>query len=157
MDFSTKFRIFTICTIFYIIQQIIVSLLVQIFDDVSIGLIFLTWIAHLSYLIVWGWFIIVVYKDAKTRELTENWFFIIFFMSFLGAIIYYCYVKGKPKIEAQAKIPDKKVKKLELACPDCWKHFTIKETEEIPIPLKCPACRIKGEFPLLQPLQDLGT
>jgi len=54
--------------------------------------------------------------------------------------------KDKRKIEAVAKVAGKKVKKLELECPECAKDFTIKDTGKRPLPIKCPHCGVAGEI-----------
>ena len=54
--------------------------------------------------------------------------------------------KDKRTLEAEAKISGKKVKKLELECPECARDFTIKDTGKRPLAIKCPHCGVAGEI-----------
>ncbi|MDP6155297.1 MAG: hypothetical protein QF682_04055 [Candidatus Thermoplasmatota archaeon] len=54
--------------------------------------------------------------------------------------------RDKRTIEAEAKVSGKKVKKLELECPECSKDFMIKDTGKRPLPIKCPHCGVAGEI-----------
>ena len=54
--------------------------------------------------------------------------------------------KDNRQLAAEAKISGKKVKKLELECPECGKDFTIKDTGKRPLPIKCPHCGVAGEI-----------
>ena len=146
MGLSRKLEIYSICSIVYMMVLIFGGMLLQIFDPIFWSPISLFRIVILIYYIVSLWFVAVVYKDAKRRGLSRNWCFIIFFLLIFGAIIYYVHVKDKPKIEAEAKILEKEVKKLELECPECGMDITIKDTGKRPIPISCPHCGAEGEF-----------
>ena len=48
-------------------------------------------------IIVWFVLLMVIYKDAKSKGMNENWWIIAFFLSWLGGIIYYFKSRDKEK------------------------------------------------------------
>lgn len=54
-------------------------------------------LGNIAILALHLWFVYYVYNDAKSIGVSENWWLAIFFLGFIGALIYYFVTKDKRK------------------------------------------------------------